>query len=71
GRFILYDLGSRGGITVNGERAKECLLQPGDLIALSDKIPLIYGEGLENRAELEIGDDGGQDTMALPDAGEL
>lgn len=71
GRFILYDLGSRGGITVNGERTRECVLQAGDLIALSDRIPLIYGEGLENRAELELGSDGGQDTMALPSDREI
>lgn len=68
GRFVLFDVGSRGGITVNGEPCRECVLQPGDLIALSDRIPLIYGEGLENRGELVVVSDHGQDTLALPGA---
>lgn len=45
GRFILYDLGSRGGTFVNDERIVECVLHPGDIIRLSDRA-LIYGEGL-------------------------
>lgn len=46
GRFIITDLGSRGGTFVNGRRIDECILQPGDVITLSDK-SLIYGEGLD------------------------
>lgn len=46
GRFIVTDLGSRGGTYVNGRRVDECVLQPGDVITLSDK-SLIYGEGLD------------------------
>ncbi|MFZ0546145.1 MAG: DUF3662 and FHA domain-containing protein [Candidatus Promineifilaceae bacterium] len=46
GRFVVYDLGSRGGTKVNGERVTESVLHNGDVIALSD-VPLIYGEGLE------------------------
>jgi hypothetical protein len=46
GRFIIYDLGSRGGTFVNDQRVDECVLQPGDVISLSD-VALIYGEGLE------------------------
>jgi hypothetical protein len=45
GRFVLYDLGSRAGTTVNGAAIIEAALQPGDLIGLSD-VTLIYGEGL-------------------------
>jgi hypothetical protein len=45
GRFVLYDLGSRAGTTVNGVPITEAALQPGDLISLSD-VTLIYGEGL-------------------------
>jgi hypothetical protein len=45
GRFVLYDLGSRGGTLVNGQAVAESALQPGDVITLSD-VPLIYGEGL-------------------------
>jgi hypothetical protein len=50
GRFILYDLGSRGGTLVNGQPVTESVLQPGDVIVLSD-VPLIYGEGLTDVAD--------------------
>ncbi len=42
--FILYDLGSRAGVLINGQRVRECVLQPGDIIKISNKT-LIYGEG--------------------------
>ena len=68
GRFVLYDVGSRGGVSVNGESCRECVLQPGDLIMLSDRIPLIYGEGLENRNALPDTPAGDveQETLAYP-----
>ncbi|HZD10396.1 MAG TPA: FHA domain-containing protein [Candidatus Binatia bacterium] len=65
GRFIIYDVGSRGGIQLNGERVRECVLAPGDLITLSERVPLIYGEGLENRRALPSKHDGTQDTQAF------
>jgi hypothetical protein len=34
GRFTLYDLGSRGGTTVNGRPVGECVLSEGDVISL-------------------------------------
>lgn len=45
GRFMLYDLGSRGGTSVNGQRITECVLQPGDVITLGGS-QLLYGEGV-------------------------
>ena len=42
--FIIYDLGSRAGVSINGQRVRECVLQPGDVIKISNK-SLIYGEG--------------------------
>ncbi|MCA9934185.1 MAG: hypothetical protein KC415_09690, partial [Anaerolineales bacterium] len=48
GRFILYDLSGRGRTAVNGESITECVLQPGDVIALGDTL-IIYGEGSETR----------------------
>lgn len=44
GRFVLYDLSGQGRTAVNGEPISECVLQPGDVIRLSDLL-LIYGEG--------------------------
>ena len=43
GRYILEDLGSSGGTTVNGFRIQEIVLRPGDLISLSG-VDLIYVE---------------------------
>lgn len=65
GRFVLYDAGSRGGVAVNGEACTECVLQPGDLITLSGRVNLIYGEGLESREELPASESSPQETMTL------
>jgi hypothetical protein len=46
GRFVIYDLGSRGGTQVNGQPVTESVLHNGDVITLSN-VALIYGEGLE------------------------
>ena len=42
-RYILRDLGSSGGTTVNGFPVQEIVLRPGDVISLSDTT-LIYAE---------------------------
>lgn len=42
--FIIYDSGSRAGVKVNGQKIRECVLQPGDVIVLAD-VTLVYGEG--------------------------
>ena len=64
GRFIIYDVGSRGGIQVNGEPIREYVLAPGDLISLAERVPLIYGEGLESRKTLSVTDKSAHDTLA-------
>lgn len=70
GRFVIYDLGSRGGITVNGVSCRECVLQPGDLISLAGKVSLIYGEGLERRDALPADHrEGDQETRTFPAEG--
>ena len=46
--FIIYDLGSRAGIVINDQKVRECVLQPGDVIKISNKT-LIYGEGLHSQ----------------------
>ena len=43
GRFILYDLGSRGGTKVNGVPIEEFVLRVGDVIQIADE-QIIYGE---------------------------
>lgn len=45
--FVLYDVSSHGRTYVNGQKGKEFILRPGDVIALSD-IFLVYGEGRED-----------------------
>jgi hypothetical protein len=43
GRWVVFDLGSSRGTTVNGQPVTECVLQPGDVISLAG-VSLIYGE---------------------------
>jgi len=50
GRYILQDLGSSGGTTVNGFPVREIVLRPGDLISLSG-VELIYAEEEPGRRE--------------------
>ncbi len=67
GHFVLYDAGSRGGTTVNSQPVQEWVLRPGDLIYLARRVPLIYGEGLENREQLpSVPADKGQETAIIP-----
>ena len=49
GRYILQDLGSTGGIRVNGFPVQEIVLRPGDLISLSG-VELIYAEDTRREA---------------------
>ena len=44
GHFVLFDLDSTGGTSVNGERVTQRVLQGGDIISLSG-VPLIFGQG--------------------------
>lgn len=46
GRFVLYDVSGRGRTRVNGDPVSECVLHPGDVIALSDVL-VIYAEGTD------------------------
>ncbi len=43
GRYVIYDLGSSGGTSVNGYPVAECVLEPGDVISLAG-VEVIYGE---------------------------
>jgi pSer/pThr/pTyr-binding forkhead associated (FHA) protein len=42
-RYVVYDLGSTGGVTVNGYPVQECVLEAGDVISLAG-VEIIYGE---------------------------
>jgi hypothetical protein len=44
-RFVLFDLNSSGGTFVNGERADQSVLYPGDVISLAG-VTLIFGQDL-------------------------
>jgi pSer/pThr/pTyr-binding forkhead associated (FHA) protein len=43
GRFIIFDLNSTGGTFVNGQRASQSVLYPGDVISLAG-LPIIFGQ---------------------------
>jgi pSer/pThr/pTyr-binding forkhead associated (FHA) protein len=43
GRYILYDLGSSGGTTINDYPVQECVLQAGDVISFAGA-QVIYGD---------------------------
>jgi len=47
-RYILQDMGSRGGTTVNGFPVQEIVLRPGDVISLAG-VDLIYAEEIGDR----------------------
>ncbi|MCP5098431.1 MAG: DUF3662 domain-containing protein [Chloroflexi bacterium] len=67
GRFILYDLSNRGRTSVNGDVVTEHVLQPGDVIGVSD-VMLIYGEG-DSRVHRPIqsdSDDSADTTQIIP-----
>ena len=44
-RFVLFDLNSSGGTFVNGQRAVQSVLYPGDVISLAG-VTLIFGQDL-------------------------
>jgi pSer/pThr/pTyr-binding forkhead associated (FHA) protein len=68
GRFVLYDLGSRAGTTVNGQRVTESVLLPGDVIGIGDE-SLIYGEGVTRSPEETGGKAAAERTQALRQPG--
>ena len=43
GRYVIFDLDSRGGTFVNDQRIHQSLLYPGDVISLAG-VPLVFGQ---------------------------
>ena len=63
GQFVLFDLNSTGGTTVNGQLVRQWPLKPGDVIALAG-YPMIYGE--EPSSEPGKDDTGQTSVMRSP-----
>ena len=57
GQFILFDLNSTGGTSVNGQRTHQHTLKPGDVISMAG-IAMIFGEELRP-------DEGASDTTRI------
>ncbi len=43
GRYVMFDLNSTGGTFINGQRASQSVLYPGDVVSLAG-VALIYGQ---------------------------
>lgn len=43
GHFMIFDLDSSGGTWINGERVRQRILHPGDVISLAG-VPLVFGQ---------------------------
>jgi hypothetical protein len=63
-RYVLYDLGSRGGTKINGYPVEECVLHSGDVVSLAG-VEIIYGEDPPAPAPPSTG----EDTPPLASAG--
>ena len=48
GRFVLFDLNSSGGTFINGQRASQSILYPGDVVSLAG-VALIFGQDLPTK----------------------
>lgn len=55
GRYMLYDLGSSSGTTVNGHPVTESVLEPGDVFSLGG-VDIIYGQDIEEKRSHTPGD---------------
>jgi hypothetical protein len=61
GRYVLYDLGSSGGTTINGYPVEECVLHAGDVLSFSG-VQVVYSEDPPTPISLPRT----EDTPALP-----
>jgi hypothetical protein len=51
GQYVIFDLQSTGGTTVNGRLVTQHTLAPGDVIALAG-VPVVYGQEMPVEAEI-------------------
>lgn len=69
--FIIYDSGSRAGVKVNGQKIRECVLQPGDVVVLAD-VTMVYGEGdTRSKAPISQRDPDSKATRAMRQPADL
>jgi pSer/pThr/pTyr-binding forkhead associated (FHA) protein len=52
GHFVLFDLNSTGGTFVNGQRTKQSVLYPNDVISLAG-VTLVFGQDLQRADRVE------------------
>ena len=52
GRYVIFDLGSTGGTSINGKAVERQVLSSGDVISLSG-FPLVYGQDDDDRGETQ------------------
>jgi hypothetical protein len=71
-RYVIFDLGSTGGTTVNGYPVQECVLEAGDVISLAG-VELIYGEDTPTPAPppRRTGGTPAMRRSSLPETGQL
>lgn len=62
GQYVIFDLNSTGGTEVNGQRIRQQILKPGDVISLAG-VRIIYGE------ETSAARDPKDDTKGMPRSG--
>jgi hypothetical protein len=72
GRYVVFDLGSTGGTTVNGYPVQECVLEAGDVISMAG-VEIIYGEDVATPIPPPHGTSGTPvwRRSSLPETGEL
>lgn len=61
GHYVLYDLGSSGGTSINGYPVEECVLHSGDVVSFAG-IQVIYGE--DPPTPVPLSDSGDTPTLA-------
>jgi len=52
GRYVIFDLDSRGGTWVNGQRVRQQALAPGDVISLAG-VPLVFSQDAPEPGETQ------------------
>ena len=52
GHFVLFDLNSTGGTFVNGQRTKQSVLYPNDVISLAG-VTLVFGQDIQRTDRVE------------------